>query len=163
MIEKKIGNRARTIKMATLSGLCPIQCRKSGTIMLSNGVQAIFIPENREFCKDEEMSTIVSLCNANRIEEGFVTELTTMISEGRRDEAFAKIDESLVKKFAHEEEKKRSMRVSFVESLTSTNGFFNMIENVGLSQDEIEFVETGLKSDLAFVNGKFEEKENERA
>lgn len=163
MIEKKIGNRAKTIKMATLSGLCPIQCRKSGTIMLSNGSVAIFIPEGRDFCKDEEIATVVSLCKVNHIDENLTTNLTTMISENRRDEAFEKLNESLMKAFEEENSAKRSLRANFVESLASTKGFLTLIENVGLSQDELDFIKNGLETDLATVKETVSVDENERA
>ncbi len=163
MFEKEMGNRAKIIRLASLSGFCPMQCRKSGTIMFSNGRQAVFIPEKREFSKDEETASIVSICNANELGKHEIRNYVEMLEEKKQD-AYSLLGENLVSKFSREDEKKRDMRANFVEGLAYSLNFSNMLNGVGLSQNEIVSVVDQLHEDSRQIKQAetVEEKENQR-
>lgn len=158
-----VGNRAQVIRLASLSGLCPMQCRKSGTIMFSNGRQAVFIPEKREFCKDEETASIVSICNANGLGKQEIEKYVGLLEE-ENQVAYKALGETLISKFSHENENSRDLRVDFVDGLTSSQMFSDLLNGVGLSRKEILSVVDQLLEDSRQVKfaEKIEEQENQR-
>ena len=114
MANQNLSNRSKTIRLATLSGLYPMQCRKSGAIMFSNGVQAIFVPEKRNFTRDEEVANIVSICNANAWVKKL---LTTLLQESKKAVQMKYTAILLVNSFPNFQ-KKNQQNVTIVQTLS---------------------------------------------
>lgn len=162
MAKQNLSNRSKTIRLATLSGLYPVQCRKSGTIMFSNGVQAIFVPENRNFTRDEEIANIVSLCNANALGQEVVDGLVAGIKEDRSEEVYSNLAGQLISKFSKEESIKRHNRAGFIDGVAYTQKYTGILQRAGISVEEIEEIVAELFADskaIANANLKQDSKE----
>lgn len=162
MANQNLSNRSKTIRLATLSGLYPVQCRKSGTIMFSNGVQAIFVPENRNFTRDEEIANIVSLCNANALGQEVVDGLVAGIKEDRSEEVYSNLAGQLISKFSKEESIKRHNRAGFIDGVAYTQKYTGILQRAGISVEEIEEIVAELFADskaIANANLKQDSKE----
>lgn len=147
MANQNLSNRSKTIRLATLSGLYPMQCRKSGAIMFSNGVQAIFVPENRNFTRDEEIANIVSLCNANALGQEVVDGLVAGIKEDRSEEVYSNLAGQLVSKFSKEESTKRHNRANFIDGVAYTQKYTDILQRAGISVEETEEIVAELFAD----------------
>lgn len=152
MADFNISNRAKTIRIATLSGLYPVQCRKSGSIMFSNGVQSIFIPEKRNFSHDEEVANVVSLCNANGIEKETVDKYVSSLKEGNKEEVYNSLSEELISKFSKETPVKRHNRANFIEGVAYTQKYTDILEKAGIEAQEVENVVAQLFADSRSIN-----------
>lgn len=162
MANQNLSNRSKTIRLATLSGLYPVQCRKSGAIMFSNGVQAIFVPENRNFTRDEEIANIVSLCNANALGQEVVDGLVAGIKEDRSEEVYSNLAGQLISKFSKEESIKRHNRAGFIDGVAYTQKYTGILQRAGISVEEIEEIVAELFADskaIANANLKQDSKE----
>lgn len=162
MAKQNLSNRSKTIRLATLSGLYPVQCRKSGAIMFSNGVQAIFVPENRNFTRDEEIANIVSLCNANALGQEVVDGLVAGIKEDRSEEVYSNLAGQLISKFSKEESIKRHNRAGFIDGVAYTQKYTGILQRAGISVEEIEEIVAELFADskaIANANLKQDSKE----
>lgn len=147
MANQNLSNRSKTIRLATLSGLYPMQCRKSGAIMFSNGVQAIFVPEKRNFTRDEEVANIVSICNANALGQEVVDNLVAGIKEDRSEEVYSNLAGQLVSKFSKEESIKRHNRANFIDGVAYTQKYTDILQRTGISVEETEEIVAELFAD----------------
>ena len=145
MTDFNISNRAKTIRIATISGLYPMQCRKSGSIMFSNGAHCLFIPEKRNFSHDEEVANIVALCNANGLNEETVDKYIADLKDGK--EVYSSLTNELLSKYSKEPQVKRHNRSNFIEGVAYTQKYTDILERAGVDKSEIEIIVAQLFAD----------------
>lgn len=167
MADFNITNRAKIIRIATLSGLYPMQCRKSGSIMFSNGVQCVFIPEGRNFSHDEEVANIVSLCNANGLNEESAKKYVEGLKNESQSEVYNELSEEIISKFSKESQTKRHNRSNFIEGVAYTQKYTDILGKAGISENEAQTIVAKLFEDAKTINAGekelfTEEKSNEQ-
>lgn len=160
MANQNLSNRAKTIRIATISGLYPMMCKKSGSIMFSNGVQAIFIPENRNFSRDEEIANIVSICNANALGQEVVDKYVSALKGENSAEVYEQLAEQLVSKYSKEPEIKRNNRSNFIDGVAYTQKYTNILHRAGIPFEETEEIVATLFKDSKAIAGENEKQNN---